>query len=117
MRVRINTTLKEDDLLIQEVDCLGIKKDNTIVYKNEGVNTKVYLKNNNVKIIRSCDDYEIVLDFSSEKGMYRLKREEHTIDLQLTSKEIIIEEGLVKIKYSLNTKDVCTELKLYYEVL
>ena len=117
MKVKIDATLKENDNITHKVDCAGIKKDDVIIYKNDGVDTKIFLKNNNVKVIRRSNEYEICLDFSNEKATYKLEKENHIMDLQLTSKEIIIEEGLVKIKYNLNTKDVCTEFELYYEVL
>ncbi len=117
MKVKVKTSLIEAEKVIEKSSCTGIKVGEVINFKDKNIKNKIFLKDNNIKIIRSSPQYKITLDFSNNKCEYLLIDENQVLNLQIITKEIIIEEGLLKINYKVDTKDIDTMFILEYEVV
>lgn len=109
-KVKIDVLLKENNDIKIDLVCSGILVDNIIKY-NDGI-VNVYNIDENV-LTRKTSEYEIVLDFDNEKGIYKFQNLEMPLSLKVLSYEIT--DCNIYVKYKLNEN--VYEYKVRYEVL
>lgn len=95
---------------------LAIKDNNSISYLDNDVKVCLYFKDV-IRITRENDDYLLDFNFVKNevtKGKYILKNIEKTIDLDVFTDYIIVEDDLLIIKYKVLTteQDVIFKLKI-----
>lgn len=95
---------------------LAIKDNNSISYLDNDVKVCLYFKDV-IRITRENDDYLLDFNFVKNevtKGKYILKNIEKTIDLDVFTDYIIVEDDLLIIKYKVLTteQDVIFKLKM-----
>ena len=98
-KIKIKAVLKSKNS-VHEFIGKGIKTNNIITYNDNNTLTKIVL-NNIVSLERKNDQY-IKLNFEKNKklqGVYEIN--EGKFDLKIETKELIIKEGSIKIKYNL----------------
>lgn len=101
---------------INEGKYLAIKDNNSISYLDNDVKVCLYFKDV-IRITRENDDYLLDFNFVKNevtKGKYILKNIEKTIDLDVFTDYIIVEDDLLIIKYKVLTteQDVIFKLKM-----
>ena len=95
---------------------LAIKDNNSISYLDNDVKVCLYFRDV-IRITRENDDYLLDFNFVKNevtKGKYILKNIEKTIDLDVFTDYIIVEDDLLIIKYKVLTteQDVIFKLKM-----
>lgn len=101
---------------VSEGKYLAIKDNNSISYLDNDVKVCLYFKDV-IRITRENDDYLLDFNFVKNevtKGKYILKNIEKTIDLDVFTDYIIVEDDLLIIKYKVLTteQDVIFKLKM-----
>lgn len=101
---------------VSEGKYLAIKDNNSISYLDNDVKVCLYFKDV-IRITRENDDYLLDFNFVKNevtKGKYILKNIEKTIDLDVFTDYIIVEDDLLIIKYKVLTteQDVIFKLKI-----
>ena len=94
----------------------AIKDDNSISYIDNNVKVYLYFKHM-VRITRENDEYFLDFNFVKDqvtKGKYILKNLDKTIDLDVLTNYIVVEDNLLIIKYKVLTteQDVIFKLKM-----
>ncbi len=94
----------------------AIKDDNSISYIDNNVKVYLYFKDM-VRITRENDEYFLDFNFVKDqvtKGKYILKNLDKTIDLDVLTNYIVVEDNLLIIKYKVLTteQDVIFKLKM-----
>ncbi|MBQ9011877.1 MAG: DUF1934 family protein [Bacilli bacterium] len=106
-KVKIKCTLKSKDTT-HTYEGKGVLNNNTIIYNDSGVNTKIILSD--IIWLKRKKDYEITLGFSnnkSVKGTYIMKEGK-----MITETDTIFlkkEKNSIKIKYNLKINKVLVD--------
>lgn len=105
-KIKIKTKLKtKENNLNREVK--GLIKDHKITFIEDHIKVNIYLQNNALKIVRSTNDYQIVLNFKkflTISGKYDIK-DIGILDLKTETKELIIQKNKIYIEYILYIND------------
>ena len=83
----------------------GIVLDNTIKYNDDGVMVVLEILENNIKMTRTTDEYQLVLNFSEYQhkvGSYLLKENNMKMDISIYTEELKIDDNMIKIVYTFN---------------
>lgn len=86
----------------------GIVLDNTIKYNDDGVMVVLEILENNIKMTRTTDEYQLILNFNKNKhelGTYILKENNMKLDINIYTKELIIENNKINVVYILNDEE------------
>ena len=121
-KIKGKTSLWEKGILKEEHQIKGCLLKDIVVYKENDVLVKVFLKEKEIKLTRSSEEYKIELFFEEKKkrkGNYLLKKENINLEIYTISK-IKKKENNIEIKYKVYMKD--EEInentwKLKYEVI
>jgi len=95
--------ITSDDTLKNNIS--GIVLDNTIKYNDDGVKVVLDIKDNDICMMRTTDEYQLVLYFSKNQhkiGSYILKENNMKLDISIYTKELIISNNNIKIVYTFN---------------
>ena len=119
---KINIKGELNNLTEQEkfsIDTMGILLDNKIKYIDNSVTVILEMKDDEIFLERSTNEYHISMDFSKDNitnGIYEIKTLGN-FDLRVETKEIDIENNKIFIKYSMYINDVKQdfEYKIEYE--
>lgn len=101
---RIKITLKTSEELIEK-DIDSIVIDNTIKYKDEDVSVLIKIVDNKVYLTRDNSIYKIELIFdnnSNTKGIYYLKENNASFELDIHTNKLLINDNNLEIEYLLN---------------
>lgn len=101
---------------ITKKEILGLKRDKTIIYKENNLTTSINLLNDNIIMKREDNETSLTITLGNEnKAIYFVKsfQKNFLIDINLYKKEIT--NNMIYFKYKSN--DQITEYKLEYEVI
>lgn len=116
MRVKIRYVLKNNGNE-SILETIGIKKENELLFKDHDVTFKITLSN--LIISRITKDYELIMNFETEKGFYKINNLA-TFDLSLKTLSFNVTDNSLYLKYNLTIngeKNGIFELNLNYEVI
>lgn len=97
-KIKIKTTINEEYFY-----CEGIKNKNNIIYKDNIVSVKIIFSDI-IKIIRENSEYKIELNFNKNektKVNYLLKEYNKSLELNLVTKNININNNYIEILYEI----------------
>ena len=114
-KIDVKVIIKNNDEVSEE-KYMALKNNQKIEYLEKEFKTSLFLKDI-VKIKRENADYLFMMEFISNKetkGSCKLKKENITIDLEILTDYIIIEEKIIIIKYKVLTtqQDVLFKLEM-----
>lgn len=95
-KIKIKTTINDEHFY-----CEGIKNQNNIIYKDNNVLVKIIFSDI-IKIIRENSEYKIELNFNKNektKINYLLKEYNKSLELNLVTKNININNNYIEILY------------------
>ena len=97
-KIKIKTTINDEYFY-----CEGIKNKNNIIYKDNNVSVKIIFSDI-IKIIRENSEYKIELNFNKNKKTkinYLLKEYNKSLELNLVTKNININNNYIEILYEI----------------
>ncbi len=114
-KIDVKVIIKNNDEVSEE-KYMALKNNQKIEYLEKEFKTSLFLKDI-VKIKRENADYLFMMEFipnKETKGSCKLKKENITIDLEILTDYIIIEENIIIIKYKVLTtqQDVLFKLEM-----
>lgn len=101
---------------ITKKEILGLKRDKTIIYKENNLTTSINILNDNIIMKRDDNETSLTINLGKENNAtYFVKsfQKSFLIDINLYKKEIT--NNMIYFKYKSN--DQITEYKLEYEVI
>lgn len=101
-KIKIKTTINDEYFY-----CEGIKNKNNIIYKDNNVSVKIIFSDI-IKIIRENSEYKIELNFNKNektKINYLLKEYNKSLELNLVTKNININNNYIEILYEIIDSD------------
>lgn len=118
-KINVKTSLKNNITTILN-NAIGIYTNNKIMYNEDKINVIISFKNNEIIIIRKNHQYELTLNFTTNKCNYLLKDYNKEINLTIKTKKITNLDNYLYIEYDLFDNDVLLdsfEFVLEYEVI
>ncbi len=103
MKIKLTAKLINDDGNLQ-VNVIGIKNKNKIIYKEKNITVILYLMGEKIKMTRSCNDYEINLTFDklhNTISTYSVFGSKKIFELETITKKLIITDTNIEIEYVL----------------
>lgn len=97
-KIKIKATINDEYFY-----CEGIKNKNNIIYKDNNVSVKIIFSDI-IKIIRENSEYKIELNFNKNektKVNYLLKEYNKSLELNLVTKNININNNYIEILYEI----------------
>ena len=103
IKIRIKGFLKDiDEGTITNIDAFGIKNKNKITYNEETVANTVLQEDDKLILIRENDEFKNILIFDLNKetiSEYLLKENDLTIELNIKTNLVEIEDNYIKVRY------------------
>lgn len=94
-----------------------ITKDK-ITYINNDVKHIIYIKNNELILIRETNEFKNILTFSLNRSIlseYIIKKEELCLEINIKTLELSITDKIIYIKYLILDSNTIYEYKLFLE--
>lgn len=95
--------ITNENNIIQSIEALV--NGNIIKYNDNDINVTLKKDNDNIVMIRENNEYRLKFKFNKSKkeiGSYLLKENNILFDLEILTKELIIDENKIYILYELN---------------
>lgn len=103
IKIRIKGFLKDiDEGTITNIDTFGIKNKNKITYKEETVTNTILQEEDKLILIRENDEFKNILIFDINKetiSEYLLKENDLTIELNIKTNLVEIDNNYIKVRY------------------
>lgn len=103
IKIKVKGYLKEiDEGIITNIDTFGIKNKNKITYNEETVTNTILQEDNKLILIRENDEFKNILIFDLNKetiSEYLLKENDLTIELNIKTNLVEIEDNYIKVRY------------------
>lgn len=103
IKIRIKGFLKDiDEGTITNIDAFGIKNKNKITYNEEIVANTVLQEDDKLILIRENDEFKNILIFDLNKetiSEYLLKENDLTIELNIRTNLVEIDDNYIKVRY------------------
>ena len=103
IKIRIKGFLKDiDEGTITNIDTFGIKNKNKITYNEETVTNTILQEDNKLILIRENDEFKNILIFDLNKetiSEYLLKENDLTIELNIKTNLVEIDDNYIKVRY------------------
>lgn len=103
IKIKVKGYLKEiDEGIITNIDTFGIKNKNKITYNEETVTNTILQEDNKIILIRENDEFKNILIFDLNKetiSEYLLKENDLTIELNIKTNLVEIEDNYIKVRY------------------
>ena len=103
IKIRIKGFLKDiDEGTITNIDTFGIKNKNKITYNEETVTNTILQEEDKLILIRENDEFKNILIFDINKetiSEYLLKENDLTIELNIKTNLVEIEDNYIKVRY------------------
>lgn len=103
IKIRIKGFLKDiDEGTITNIDAFGIKNKNKITYNEETVANTVLQEDDKLILIRENDEFKNILIFDLNKetiSEYLLKENDLTIELNIRTNLVEINDNYIKVRY------------------
>ncbi len=100
----IKTMLKSNEIL-EKHHVISIVTNHTLIFNEDKVKVTIKKNNNTLLMIRENDEYQLTLEFKKEeqtRGIYLLKENNLALNLNILTKELIIDNNYIKVVYELN---------------
>lgn len=103
IKIRIKGFLKDiDEGTITNIDTFGIKNKNKITYNEETVTNTILQEDDKLILIRENDEFKNILIFDLNKetiSEYLLKENDLTIELNIKTNLVEINDNYIKVRY------------------
>lgn len=103
IKIKVKGYLKDiDEGIITNIDTFGIKNKNKITYNEETVTNTILQEDNKIILIRENDEFKNILIFDLNKetiSEYLLKENDLTIELNIKTNLVEIEDNNIKVRY------------------
>lgn len=103
IKIKVKGYLKDiDEGIITNIDTFGIKNKNKITYNEETVTNTILQEDNKLILIRENDEFKNILIFDLNKetiSEYLLKENDLTIELNIKTNLVEIEDNNIKVRY------------------
>ena len=103
IKIKVKGYLKDiDEGIITNIDTFGIKNKNKITYNEETVTNTILQEDNKIILIRENDEFKNILIFDLNKetiSEYLLKENDLTIELNIKTNLVEIEDDYIKVRY------------------
>lgn len=103
MKIRIKGYVKDlSENKVTNIDTIGIKNKNKIIYKEEDNKHTIKINNNEIIYIRDGLEFSNLLHFKLDKiteSEYLLKEQDYTISIPIKTMLLNIEENKFKVIY------------------
>lgn len=103
IKIKIKGFLKDiDEGTITNIDTFGIKNKNKITYKEETVTNTILQEEDKLILIRENDEFKNILIFDLNKetiSEYLLKENDLTIELNIKTNLVEIDNNYIKVRY------------------
>ena len=103
IKIKVKGYLKDiDEGIITNIDTFGIKNKNKITYNEETVTNTILQEDNKLILIRENNEFKNILIFDLNKetiSEYLLKENDLTIELNIKTNLVEIEDNYIKVRY------------------
>ena len=103
IKIKVKGYLRDiDEGTITNIDTFGIKNKNKITYNEETVTNTILQEDNKLILIRENDEFKNILIFDLNKetiSEYLLKENDLTIELNIKTNLVEIEDNYIKVRY------------------
>ena len=103
IKIKVKGYLRDiDEGTITNIDTFGIKNKNKITYNEETVTNTILQEDNKIILIRENDEFKNILIFDLNKetiSEYLLKENDLTIELNIKTNLVEIEDNYIKVRY------------------
>ena len=103
IKIKVKGYLKDiDEGIITNIDTFGIKNKNKITYNEETVTNTILQEDSKLILIRENDEFKNILIFDLNKetiSEYLLKENDLTIELNIKTNLVEIEDNYIKVRY------------------
>lgn len=103
IKIKVKGYLKDiDEGIITNINTFGIKNKNKITYNEETVTNTILQEDNKIILIRENDEFKNILIFDLNKetiSEYLLKENNLTIELNIKTNLVEIEDNNIKVRY------------------
>ena len=103
IKIKVKGYLKDiDEGIITNIDTFGIKNKNKITYNEETVTNTILQEDNKLILIRENDEFKNILIFDLNKetiSEYLLKENDLTIEFNIKTNLVEIEDNYIKVRY------------------
>ena len=103
IKIKVKGFLKDiDEGTITNIDTFGIKNKNKITYKEETVTNTILQEEDKLILIRENDEFKNILIFDLNKetiSEYLLKENDLTIELNIKTNLVEIDNNYIKVRY------------------
>lgn len=113
-KINLIASLVSDDENLN-IETIGIKTKNKIIYKENNISVTILLFNNKIEMNRVCNEYKINLIFENNKktmSTYSLFGVPKVFELETFTKNLIQEKSEITIIYELEGNIFSYNLKL-----
>ena len=86
------------------VEGKGIYRDNKIIYQERNLSVTIWLFDNKIEMMRSCNDYKINLVFEKDvitQSTYQIFGGQKVFSLETKTQKLIISDNRIEIDYIL----------------
>ena len=108
--------INEDTL--ENISSNAIITKDKITYINNDVKHIIYIKNNELILIRETNEFKNILTFSLNRSIlseYIIKKEELCLEINIKTLELSITDKIIYIKYLILDSNTIYEYKLFLE--
>ena len=110
--------LKEDDKIVMDMkEVIGIKNNNKITFKDDGIIVTIIIDNNKIMMKRVSRDYELTLEFQEKTnttGKYFLNNDNLWLPIEVFTDKILVSENCVEVDYYIDK--INFNFKISFEV-
>lgn len=103
IKIKVKGYLRDiDEGTITNIDTFGIKNKNKITYNEETVTNTILQEDNKLILIRENNEFKNILIFDLNKetiSEYLLKENDLTIELNIKTNLVEIEDNYIKVRY------------------
>ncbi len=103
IKIKVKGYLRDiDEGTITNIDTFGIKNKNKITYNEETVTNTILQEDNKLILIRENNEFKNILIFDLNKetiSEYSLKENDLTIELNIKTNLVEIEDNYIKVRY------------------
>ncbi|MBQ6687382.1 MAG: hypothetical protein IJN03_02545 [Bacilli bacterium] len=80
-------------------------KDHLLEYNDDSCNTKIEIKEDEIKLIRENEEFLLIMNNTKEEAVYKLKELNYELEIKINYFDKIIEDNNLIISYQLETTD------------
>ena len=103
IKIKVKGYLRDiDEGTITNIDTFGIKNKNKITYNEETVTNTILQEDNKLILIRENNEFKNILIFDLNKetiSEYLLKENDLTIELNIKTNLVEIDDNYIKVRY------------------